>query len=498
MKSALVASIAARGLAAVLGLLALPVYLRFLGVEAYGVVGLFASLQVIVAFMDFGLPTTLTRQLAMLPREPAGVAQARDFTRTFELAYVGLAALIALVLAAVAPFVATHWVNADTLAPAQISWPLQLAAVSLACGWPANLYTAGLAGLHRQVPLAMSASIFAIARVGLAVLFLWHVPTLESFFLAQVLASLLQSAGTGLQLWRELRLPGHRAIARRELLVQSRGFAGGMTMITIASILLSQMDKLVLSHLLPLSEFGMYSIAAALAAGLYVLVSPVFSVIYPRISALWGAGDQVEVVSLYHASAQFMALLVMPVAAVLACFPREALFILTGDAAISAQAAPLLVLLVVAAACNGIMNIPYALQLAAGWTSLSVWLNIAAVLLMAPATWWAATQYGAAGGAAAWALLNVGYVLLTPQLLHGRLLPAEKWRWYGRDVLAPAAASAGVALLLATIGPAGQESRLLAFLELGLCWALTAAATLACLGRLRPLVAAMIVRKTHA
>jgi len=497
VKSAFVASIAARSLAAALGLLATPVYLDFLGVEAYGVVGFFASLQVMVAFMDFGLSATLTRRLAVLSHDRAALAEGRDLTRTFEWAYLGLAAAIALMLVSVAPFVASRWINVQSLSAGEVAWPLQLAAVSLACSWPANLYSAGLAGLHRQVPLAISTSVFAILRVGLAVLFLWWSPTLDSFFIAQVLASVLQSAGTRVQLWRALRQPGHRAAARWDLLAGSRRFAGGMTLITISSILLSQMDKLILSYLLPLPEFGVYAIAGTLAAALYILISPVFSVIYPRISGLW-PGNKPAAARLYHASAQSMAALVMPAAAVLACFPQQALFVLTGNHELSAQAAPLLVFMVLGSACNGIMNIPYALQLAAGWTSLSVWLNLAAVVLMAPATWWAATQFGAAGGAATWALLNLGYVLLTPHLLHRRLLPTEKWRWYAADVLAPAVASAGTAMFLATIGPAEVDSREMAVAQLAIVWLLTTAVTLASLGRLRGLVAEVFGRHKNA
>lgn len=494
VRGALTASIAARGLSALLGLLALPIYLRFLGVEAYGVVGLFASLQVMLAFMDFGLPTTLTRQLAALSRDPAALEECRDLTRTFEWAYLALSALIGFVLAAIAPLVAMYWVNVNSLTVDEVARPLQLAALSLAGGWSVNLYSAGLAGLHRQVPLAISASVFACLRVALAVLFLWHVPTLESFFWAQLISSVLQSVGTRIQLWRELVQPRHRARARWAMLARSRRFAGGLTVITITSILLTQMDKLILSYLLQLSDFGVYAIAGSLAAGLYILISPVFSVVYPRISALLIPGDKSAVAELYHTSSQSMAVLIMPLAAVLACFPEQSLFVLTDDRALSVQAAPILVFMVLGAVCNGIMNIPYALQLSAGWTSLSVWTNIAAVALMAPATWWGATHYGAIGGAAAWGLLNVGYVLLTPQLLHRRLLPGEKWRWYWADVLLPGAVSLGLALLLTTVWPLGLVSRSVVVTQLAAYWLLITGLTLACLGRLRTLVAETLRR----
>lgn len=494
IRSALAASIAARALAALLGLLALPIYLRFLGVEAYGVVGLFATLQVLVAFMDLGLATTLTRHLAGLPLDRSSLPEARDVALTFEWPYLALAFVIGLLLAGASPLIASNWVKLESLTVEDVSWSLQLAALSLACSWPTNLYGAGLAGRHRQIPLAVSTSAFAALRVVLAVLFIWRSPTLDAFFWAQVVASVLQSAGTRLQLWRELALTGHRAGMRWSILARSRRFAGGMTAITITSILLVQMDKLILSHLLTLADFGVYVIAGSLAGGLYILISPVFSIIYPRISVLWSARDVAATAELYHTGSQAIAALILPIAAVLMCFPALSLFVLTDDSALSENAKWVLVFLVIGAVCNGVMNIPYALQLAAGWTSLSVWLNLAAVAVLAPATWWAATRYGANGGAAIWALLNVGYLVLTPQFLHRRLLPREKWRWYREDVLIPAATSLAAALLLATIGPMAPGSRWLGALQLAGCWLLTAALTLASLGRLRTLAARIIWR----
>lgn len=494
VRQALAVSVAARAISAVVGLLALPIYLRYLGVEAYGVVGFFGSLQVLVAFMDLGLGATLTRQLAGIAGNAAALPAGRDVTRTFELAYLAVAGVIALLLAAAAPIVASGWVRLNALSVEQVTWSLQLGGASLACGWPAGLYTAGLAGIHRQLPLAVSTCVFSLVRVALAVLFLSSVATLEAFFWSQVISSLLQSVGMRAQLWRELTLPGHRPRAQWSLLVRSRRFAGGMTAITITSILLSQMDKLILSHLLKLSDFGIYVVAGTLAAGLYIMISPVFSVIYPRISALWTAGDASGVVGLYHTSSQAMAVLVLPIAAVLVCFPAQSLFVLTEDSLLSAQGAWILVFLVMGASLNGIMNIPYALQLAAGWTSLSVWINAGALAVLGPAMWWAATRYGAAGGAAVWGFLNLGYLLLTPHLLHRRLLPSEKWRWYWQDVLVPGATSLCVALLLATLLAPVSLSRWGTALQLAGIWVITAFAALACVGRLRRLVVQMLWR----
>src|SRR5258707_798621 len=44
----------------------LPVYLKFMGVEAYGLVGFYLSLTAVLVILDLGLSTTINRELARL------------------------------------------------------------------------------------------------------------------------------------------------------------------------------------------------------------------------------------------------------------------------------------------------------------------------------------------------------------------------------------------------------------------------------------------------
>ncbi|MFZ3218919.1 MAG: polysaccharide biosynthesis protein, partial [Rhodoferax sp.] len=42
----------------------LPLYVQYLGVEAYGLIGLFAVLQALVAILDMGIGNTLNKEMA--------------------------------------------------------------------------------------------------------------------------------------------------------------------------------------------------------------------------------------------------------------------------------------------------------------------------------------------------------------------------------------------------------------------------------------------------
>ena len=279
-------------------------------------------------------------------------------------------------------------------------------------------------------------------------------------------------------------LAEHRPKRRMSIIRSSFHFAGGMTGITITSIILNQTDKIILSKLLSLAEFGIYVVAGTLATGLYMLISPMFSVMYPRFSSLVHAGDDHRLIDLYHTSSQTMAALVIPIALVVAVFAHEVLYVWTGDAGLSQQGAWILTFLIIGNACNGIMNMPYALQLASGWTRLALGVNVGAIAVLVPVIWWAAHSFGAVGGAAVWALLNLIYVILTPQIMHRRLLPREKTEWYRRGFVLPVLVCVTVLLVLHQIH-LEDKSRLSIGIILLVYWALTAMATLLLLPRLR-------------
>src|SRR5689334_19746856 len=92
-----------------------PVYLHFLGMEAYGLIGFFLTAIATLSLLDLGLGTVANRELARLSVQDGASMQMRDLVRTLEVVYWAMGALIALGFAVLAPFIAAHWVQAQQL-----------------------------------------------------------------------------------------------------------------------------------------------------------------------------------------------------------------------------------------------------------------------------------------------------------------------------------------------------------------------------------------------
>jgi len=431
-----------------MGIVFVPLYIRFMGIEAYGLVGVFAALLGVFALLDMGLSSTLNREMARLSVQKDKAQDMRDLLRTLEIPYWLIGMLIAVTVILASPLIAFHWVKVKNLSQDSVHTALLIMGLCVAFRWPMGFYSGGLMGLQRQVLLNSINTVVATFRGVGAVLVLWLVsPTVEAFFFWQLAISAIHIGLIVFFLWQSLPPASKKASFRPELLRTIWRFAAGMTGITITVIFLMELDKIILSRMLSLEMFGYYTLANVVAMTLYRFIGPVFSATYPKLTSLVEQGAEKEITKLYHQSAQLISVMVLPAALVVALFSKELLLLWTRSPVTADNTHLLVSILVLGTACNGLMNIPYALQLAHGWTRLGLVVNIVSVLVLVPLMILLARQYGAVGAASVWLILNAGYVVINPTLVHRRLLPAEKWRWYIEDVGRPLLAAVAVCLM---------------------------------------------------
>lgn len=444
------ANLVGKILGAVVGLACIPVFINILGIEGYGVVGVWMTLEALATLLDLGLSPALTRELARTGQHLEQAQRARDLVRTLEVFYGLMGVLIGLVVVLGAPLIANHWLKSTKLSPAELVQSIQLIGVLVFCRWPISFYSSGLNGLERQVLLSWITLVSALARnLGAIVVLVYVSPTVFAFLSWQIAVNILNVAALGGVLWWCLPTSGPARI-RPRLLNDVWRFAGGVAAIALVSVLLTDLDKIVVSGLVSLDDFGYYTLASRMAATLYVVSSSVFSAVYPALVRLAAEGDEQKFAELYHFSAQWMSLVVFPPAITAAFFAKTLIFAWTGNGLIADKTALVAGLLIVGTAfhCNG--YIPFAAQLAYGWTSLAFWTNVLYVPVTATLLVVLAKHYGAVGAAIVWVLITTSYMVTQIPLMHRRILRGEARQWYFRDVGIPFAACSGVGWLLAS------------------------------------------------
>lgn len=467
-----------------LSIVFIPLYLRYLGIEAYGLIGFFATLQAVFGLLDMGLGLTLMRGLARLSVQEDRVKNQRDLLRTLELVYWAVALTTGATIWILAGPIAGRWVHAQQLTPESVTSAVRLMGLISVLRFPFALYRSGLLGLQRHVLVnVISVSYATLQSAGAAVVVAYLAPTINAFFLWQLLLAFLQTGTARFAVWHAIKGPSPPTF-RGEVLRAEWRFAATVSANAVIGVFLTQTDKVLLSGLLPLSQFGYYSLAGTVAAAIWWLIVPINTALYPRFTQLVELHDEGGLRELYHTSCQVVALVIFPVAGTLACFSHTVVFVWTRNAATAEQSFLLVTLLVIGTACNGIVSVPAYLQSAAGWPQLMMYSNLGAAAVLVPAIVAVTPRFGAAGAAAVWLVLNLGYVVIMVPLMHRRLLVGEVQRWYGQDVFLPAAAVLVVATVARVAMPSGLGS-LLSVLYVAVSFSAMAGAVLLTVPRAR-------------
>jgi O-antigen/teichoic acid export membrane protein len=439
-----------------LGLVCVPLLIRFLGAEAFGLVGLFLTLQSIFAFLDLGVGATLNREIARLSATGTDPGEPRDLVFTLQAIYWAAAIVIAIATIVFAPFIAGVWLKPHSLPVAAVTACVRMMGAAIALQFPFVFYQCGMLGLQRHVLFnTLSAVVAALRSAGILLLVAFVSSTPQMYFGGQIVVSAGATIASAVLLWRILPSSGgRRPRFRRDLLQRVWRFSTAWSVNSLATLALLQGDRIVLSTVLPLEMFGWYALAQRLAAGLYAIIIAVDGVIFPHFSGAVATANDREIAHVYHRGAEIMAVLLIPTAVVTALFSRELLTLLTRDAAAVRNAHLVLTLLAAGMLLHGLFQAPYYMQLAYGRWRLISTTNGVLVATILPLYVIGGKMFGAVGAAAVFVLLNLGWAVTMP-LMHRRFVRGEERRWLVHDVSLPLAGAFGAAAVAFVLLPRG-------------------------------------------
>lgn len=426
----------------------IPIYIKYLGIEAYGLIGVFAMLQAWLALLDMGMTPTLNREMARFTGGAHTAESICDLVRSMEVVSLIFAFLIAAGLWCASDWLGLHWLQLDKLSPEAASEAIAIMGLIAAMRIIESVYRGALLGLQIQVWInSVSAALATLRGVGAVAVLYWISPSIQAFFIWQACISLVTLIIFGFRVYHALPIPLRRARFSRRALMEIWHFARGMIITTLLSLLLMQADKLILSRLLSLEIFSIYMLAATVANALGLLIIPISQSYYPKFTELITRRDKLGLIAAYHQGAQLMTVMLVPATLILVFHGEFLLVLWTGNMALAQNTATLVALLAIGTTFNGLMHIPYMLQLACGWSSLAAKVNLVAVTVLIPILFWAVPRYGAIGAAWVWVSVNVGYIFIAVHFMYRRLMPKEKNTWYWRDITLPALGASGAAFL---------------------------------------------------
>lgn len=420
-----------------ISLILVPIYLHYLGVEAYGLIGFLTSLQIILNILDFGLGATTNREVAQRLNFPNLWNEIRTLIRTLEVVYLAMGALVATTIIFLSGVIATRWLNLNNFSEETTRLAIVIFGLIVALRWPVSLYSGALKGLERQPTInaiSVIATLFRTSSTLIAIV-AFH-KKLEAFLLCQMGSALLELILLAIFTWRYLPNRGEfKPYFNLKSLKFVWRFAFQVTLISISIVIIKQLDKVLISKLLPIDQLGYYMTATQASGALYLFIGPLFNAIYPRFSSLISKNDFDRLGQIYHRSSQIISFVIAPLAAILIFFSHDVLLIWTRSGTVANLADWPLSLLAFGTMLSASMNTSYALQLSSGLNWIPLYMSWTSLIALVPIIYFSILHFGLTGGAFGWALWNLFYFLTMPILTHRYILRGHLRRWYFQDTL---------------------------------------------------------------
>ena len=414
-----------------------PFILATIGAEAYGLVGIFVIMQAWFQIIDGGLTPALKREAARFGAGENPPKQFGSMVCGFQSMVLLLSIVVLAVTPLVAPSLAEHWVNRETLSVAELSTVFELSALILLLRWFSGIFRAILTGIEQHVKLYSINVLVSTLRYPCIVVYFYYVDASAlNYFIYQLFVGALELIALW---WVSRRLvPGssvHNPCRWISSLRPLVSFAATHGLMTSVWILAGQIDKLLMTRLLTLSEFGYVSLGLVAASSVSLISTPITQLIIPKLAKLKAQNRDAELYATYSSFTRTNVLLLCGVTSVLVVYGREIMFVWTGDLQVADKTADVLSYYTLGNAIMGLCAFSYYLQFAFGRLRMHTLGGLIFVVSLTPTVLFAIDNFGISGAAKAWAGLWLIYLLCWVSYTHSRFLNGKQWKWLFNDVL---------------------------------------------------------------
>lgn len=433
-----------------IGIVMVPFYLTYLGAEAYGLVGFFALMQSWMALLDLGLSPTLSREVSKVRSLNTTVEtiKFKSILHSLEFVFIIVSIVIAGFIILNSEWISHTWLKVDSLDLATVSYSISLMGIMIGFRFLSTLYASGIAGAEAQVWLnGASAFVNTLRFVGVIAVLHFIDNDIKLFFEYQLIITIIGLVLMAYKFYALMGLKRFQLYFSYQALKPIIPFAWGVAYTGGIWVFLTQLDKLLLSNILSLKEYGYFTLVVVVANAIIQLIGPITQALQPRMVSLMHQGEETEMLLLYRKATQYMAVFIFSVVGVASFYSYELLYAWTGNKEAALWAKEILFWYIMGNGILAILSFQYGLQFAHGELKWHIRYNTALAIISIPLISWMAYTYGALGVAILWfAIRLIGFVFWVP-FVHHKFAPGIHKDWLFKDVL-PILISTGMCIVI--------------------------------------------------
>lgn len=399
-----------------LSILAIPLYIKILGVSEWAIVAVCVSLQIIANFVDAGFSQIVPRWIA---REAGNRLALHSLIVVFSKIYSVLALAILVFLHLSANYLSHGWFDIEPQRADRLELAIHIVAFQIFFQFLNNLPIGFWHGTQQQVIANFRTCMFGTLKhvITIAVL-LFFAAEAYAYAMCFAIVAMAELFFNGRSLWRILRPQSDdETVAFNPMsFLREVSVLSGAIMV---GLLVSQIDRIVLSRSVPIELFGIYSVVIAVSMAFLQLQIPFTRAYLPIFSEDY---KKHGAISLIHIK---KLVVITSVAAVLptmiaSAFAGHILQIWLGNSHIVKVGTHPLQLLLLAVAVNSLYGCVYQVIIASGKSHIVLKFNLVALLVALLVVVIAGTSKGLMLGGFIWLsttitqlVLGMGWLALT-------------------------------------------------------------------------------------
>ena len=387
-----------------------PLYIHYLGIENYAIIGFYTLILGIISFADAGMSSAVIREFS----HDNTALYKYSVLRKVENLYWTICFCISLILIFSSNLIAEKWLHTENIPIKKLAYFIKLIGIGVPIQLVSSLYYGALFGLNEQVRANSYQILWNIARAALVIiLFIVFKPSLEIYFIWQIICNSIYIIALRFSIIRILSQTENKLNNILDGIPKSiLNYVGGMTLIAVISAVNSQADKIITSSFFTLKIYGFYNIASLLAQIPVIIATPLTMFVFPLFSKFSSKEDNNEKLNICFEKISFILnMLIFPAVILLIIYAKEIILLWAGksiDVAILPDIVFVLRMLSVGSLFLALQFPFFYLLLSKGKTKYTIYQGVVQILIGIPLLYFCAKHYGIRGIGLPWILINLG------------------------------------------------------------------------------------------
>lgn len=262
--------------------IATPIYINYLGLESYAIIGVYTLFVAIISLADAGIASAITKEFSLNRTLEYKVNLLSKIEKIYFFIFFSICIFIILI----SDYLANNWISATNISIEAIRSYIMLIGVGACIQMISSVYYGAIYGIGCQV-VANNYQIVWVTLKSVFVIFLlkFYKNSLYVFFIWQIICNVIYVLA--LRFYVRGKINSNKGVlidSSFKIPKTVLGYIGGMSLISIIAAMNSQIDKIVVSSYFNLKYFGYYWVASYLSQITIFISIPLASFVFPLLS----------------------------------------------------------------------------------------------------------------------------------------------------------------------------------------------------------------------